>query len=73
LAEFYKVVNRFFPKIELSRGLDKFLEALQNPLNKFEKSAKNVRLKNIFAMISIVILNFEVVFLKKVFFRDTTF
>jgi hypothetical protein len=70
-AEFYKVVNRIFRKV-----LDTFLEVIQNPLNKFEKFekwAKNMRFKNIFAMVSIVILNFEVVPFKKVFFRDTTF
>jgi hypothetical protein len=39
-AEFYKVVNRFFWKIELRRVLDTFLEVIQNLLNKFEKFGK---------------------------------
>ncbi len=38
--EFYKVVNRFFQKIELRKVLDTFLEVIQNPLNKFEKFEK---------------------------------
>ncbi len=39
-AEFYKVVNRLFRKIELIRVLDTFLEVIQNLLNKFEKLEK---------------------------------
>ena len=39
-AEFYKVVNQFFRKFELSKVLDTFLEVIQNPLNKFEKFQK---------------------------------
>jgi hypothetical protein len=40
MAQFYKVVNGFFRKIELSTVLDTLLEVIQNPLNKFEKFGK---------------------------------
>ncbi len=70
-AEFYKFVNRFFWKIELSTVLDTLLEALKIHwinLKNWKKSAKNVRMKNIFTLVPIVARHIRAVITA----RDTT-